>query len=81
MFITIFIIFVLSIYYLTLFHNEQVDDDLERQALIASIEKSKSRFRQPNRKIKSTGMAIKGEIPLELIIKRRLTKSLKKNNR
>ena len=38
MFITIFIIFVLSIFYLTVFYNEQVDDEAERQALIASIE-------------------------------------------
>jgi len=60
MFITIFIIFVLSIFCLTLFYNEHVDDESERQALIASIEKSKSRydfigqrFIQSNRKIKS----------------------------
>ena len=60
MFITIFIIFVLSVFYLTLFYNEHVDDESERQALIASIEKSKSRydficqrFIQSNRKIKS----------------------------
>ena len=38
MFITIFIIFVLSIFCLTLFYNEHVDDEAERQALIASIE-------------------------------------------
>ena len=38
MFITIFIIFVLSVFYLTLFYNEHVDDESERQALIASIE-------------------------------------------
>ena len=38
MFITIFIIFVLSIFCLTLFYNEQVEDEAERQALIASIE-------------------------------------------
>ena len=41
MFITISIIFifVLSIFYLTFFYNEHVDDEAERQALIASIEK------------------------------------------
>ena len=38
MFITISIIFVLSIFYLTVFYNEQVDDEAERQALIASSE-------------------------------------------
>ena len=40
MFITISIIFifVLSIFYLTFFYNEQVEDEAERQALIASIE-------------------------------------------
>ena len=38
MFITIFIIFVLSIFCLTLFYNEHVDDEAERQTLIASIE-------------------------------------------
>jgi len=38
MFITIFIIFVLSIFCLTLFYNEHVDAESERQALIASIE-------------------------------------------
>ena len=40
MFITISIIFifVLSIFYLTFFYNEHVDDEAERQALIASIE-------------------------------------------
>ena len=60
MFITIFIIFVLSIFYLTLFYNEHVDDESERQALIASIEKSKTRydfigqrFIRPNGKIRS----------------------------
>ena len=60
MFITIFIIFVLSVFYLTLFYNEYVDDESERQALIASIEKSKTRydfigqrFIRPNRNIKS----------------------------
>ena len=59
MFITIFIIFVLSIFCLTFFYNEHVDDEAERQALIASIEKSKSRydfigqrFIQSNKKIK-----------------------------
>jgi len=60
MFITIFIIFVLSIFCLTLFYNEHVDAESERQALIASIEKSKTRydfigqrFIQSNIKIKS----------------------------
>ena len=62
MVITIFIIiiFVLSIFCLTLFYNEHVDAESERQALISSIEKSKSRydfigrrFIRSNRKIKS----------------------------
>ena len=60
MFITIFIIFVLSIFYLTLFYNEHVDDESGRQTLLASIEQLKSRydfigqrFIQSNRKIKS----------------------------
>ena len=60
MFITILIIFVLSIYFVTLFYNEHVDDESGRQALIASIEKSKTRydfigqrFIRPNRNIKS----------------------------
>ena len=60
MFITTLIIFVLSIYFVTLFYNEHVDDESERQALIASIEKSKTRydfigqrFIRPNRNIKS----------------------------
>ena len=59
MFITIFIIFVLSIFCLTLFYNEHVDAESERQALISSIEKLKSRydfigqrFIQSNKKIK-----------------------------
>ena len=38
MVITIIIIFVLSIFCLTLFYNEHVEDEAERQALIASIE-------------------------------------------
>ena len=37
MVITIIIIFVLSFFCLTLFYNEHVDDETERQALIASI--------------------------------------------
>ena len=45
MFITIFIIFVLSVFYLTLFYNEHVDDESERQALIASIEKLRTKPR------------------------------------
>ena len=45
MFITILIIFVLSIYFVTLFYNEQVDDESERQALIASIEKLRTKPR------------------------------------
>jgi len=60
MFITTLIIFVLSIYFVTLFYNEHVDDESERQALIASIEKSKTRydfigqrFIRPNGKIRS----------------------------
>ena len=39
MFITIFIIFVLSICYLTYFYNERTECEEEKQALIASIEK------------------------------------------
>ena len=46
MFITIFIIFVLSIFYLTFFYNEHVDDEAERQALIASIEKLRAMSRE-----------------------------------
>ena len=40
MFITIFIIFIflLSLFYLTELYNEHVEDEAERQALIASIE-------------------------------------------
>ena len=38
MFITILIIFVLSICYLTFFYNEHAECEAERQALIASIE-------------------------------------------
>ena len=40
MFITIFIIFIflLSLFYLTVLYNEHVEDEAERQALIASIE-------------------------------------------
>ena len=38
MFITILIIFVLSICYLTFFYNELAEGEAERQALIASIE-------------------------------------------
>ena len=47
MFITISIIFifVLSIFYLTFFYNEHVDDEAERQALIASIEKLRTKLR------------------------------------
>ena len=48
MFITIFINFVLSIFCLTLFYNEHVDDEAERQALIASIEKLKIMARDKN---------------------------------
>ena len=48
MFITISIIFILSIFYLTVFYNEQVDDEAERQALIASIEKLRAMSRGKN---------------------------------
>ena len=50
MFITISIIFifVLSIFYLTFFYNEHVDDEAERQALIASIEKMRPMSRDKN---------------------------------
>jgi len=54
MFITISIIFifVLSIFYLTFFYNEHVEDEAERQALIASIEilrtKPRSTFTKDN---------------------------------
>ena len=60
MFIIILIIFVLSICYLTFFYNEHAECEAERQALIASIEKSKTRydfigqrFIRPNGKIRS----------------------------
>ena len=48
MFITISIIFVfvLSIFCLTLFYNEHVDAESERQALIASIEKLRAMSRE-----------------------------------
>ena len=46
MFIIISIIFVLSIFYLTFFYNEHVDDEAERQALIASIEKLRAMSRE-----------------------------------
>ena len=47
MFITISIIFifVLSIFCLTFSYNEHVDDEAERQALIASIEKLRTKPR------------------------------------
>ena len=48
MVITIIIIFVLSIFYLTFFYNEHVDDEAERQALIASIEKLRAMLRELN---------------------------------
>jgi len=41
MFITFFIIFVLSICYLTYFFNEHAECESERQTLIASIEQLK----------------------------------------
>ena len=43
MFITILIIFVLSICYLTFFYNEHAECEAERQALIASIEKLRTK--------------------------------------
>ena len=46
MFITFLIIFVLSIFYLTFFYNEHVEDEAERQALIASIEKLRAMSRE-----------------------------------
>jgi len=46
MFITIFIIFVLSIFCLTLFYSEHVDAESERQALIESIEKLRAMSRE-----------------------------------
>jgi len=48
MFITFLIIFVLSICYLTFFYNEHVEDEAERQALIASIEKLRAMSRDRN---------------------------------
>ena len=52
MFITILIIFVLSICYLTFFYNEHAECEAERQALIESIEilrtKSRSTFTEDN---------------------------------
>ena len=47
MFITIFIIFIflLSLFYLTELYNEHVEDEAERQALIASIEKLRTKPR------------------------------------
>ena len=43
MFIAFLIIFVLSICYLTFFYNELAECELERQALIASIEKLRTK--------------------------------------
>ena len=45
MFITFLIIFVLSICYLTFFFNEHAECEEERQALIASIEKLRTKPR------------------------------------
>ena len=45
MFITFLIIFVLSICYLTFFYNERAECESERQALIASIEKLRTKPR------------------------------------
>ena len=45
MFITFLIIFVLSICYLTFSYNEDVECEAERQALIASIEKLRTKPR------------------------------------
>ena len=51
MFITISIIFifVLSIFCLTFFYNEHVDDEAERQELIASIDNLYEKTRVLNR--------------------------------
>ena len=43
MFITSLIIFVLSICYLTYFYDEHAECETERQALIASIEKLRTK--------------------------------------
>ena len=45
MFITFLIIFVLSICYLTYFYDEHAECEAERQALIASIEKLRTKPR------------------------------------
>jgi len=45
MFITFLIIFVLSICYLTYFYDQHAECEAERQALIASIEKLKTKLR------------------------------------
>ena len=45
MFITFLIIFVLSICYLTYFYDEHAECETERQALIASIEKLRTKPR------------------------------------
>ena len=45
MFITFLIIFVVCIYYLTYFYNEHTECEAERQALIASIEKLRTKPR------------------------------------
>ena len=60
MFITILIIFVLSICYLTFFYNEHAECEAERQALIASIQllrkisQRKKRRKTQKRRLKST---------------------------
>jgi len=45
MFITFLIIFVLSICYLTFFYYEDAECEVERQSLIASIEKLRTKPR------------------------------------
>ena len=45
MFITFLIIFVLSICYLTYFYDQHAECEAERQALIASIEKLRTKPR------------------------------------
>ena len=54
MFITILIIFVLSICYLTFFYNEHAECESERQTLLASIEQLRkiSQRRKPKKKQK-----------------------------
>ena len=70
MFITFLIIFVLSICYLTYFYDEHAECEAERQALIASIEKLRTKSRgtftkdnNPQNPPKKRGRPKKSKLP------------------